>query len=108
MIMMGHEHSYARSKVMSSFSNKTVYSEDTTTMSIGNGHTFSFVSGLGGIQVGSYQFNLQKNPWWSKTGASNDGIKFGALVCDFYSETVECSFKQINGKNWDTFTVVKG
>lgn len=106
MIMMGHEHSYARSKVMSSFMNKEVYSNDKSTMNIGNGHTFSVVAGLGGREIRDYESNLQMNPWWSKTGSSNDGIVFGALVCDFFSDKVDCAFKQVNGLNWDTFTVV--
>jgi 3',5'-cyclic AMP phosphodiesterase CpdA len=107
MIMMGHEHSYARSKVMSSFTNKKIYSNDKSTMTIGNGHTFSVVAGLGGKEIRDYESNLQMNTWWSKTGASNDGIKFGAVVCDFFSDRVDCAFKQVGGKNWDTFTVVK-
>jgi hypothetical protein len=107
IILMGHEHSYGRSKVMKNFQNKEVFSNDLSTVRVGKDHTFSIVSGLGGIQIRDYESNLEKNPWWAKTGASNDGINYGTIICDFYSSEAKCVYKQIDGKEWDRFTVLR-
>jgi predicted phosphodiesterase len=80
IIMMGHEHSYSRSKVMNNFPDQRIFSNELTNLRISKGRTFAVVNGLGGIGIRDYESNLEKNPWWAKTGASNDGVKYGSLM----------------------------
>lgn len=108
IVATGHEHSYSRTYNMLSFQRQTVASQDAV-MTIKPGQSFAFVSGLGGESIRSYSSNLQNNPWWAATAASNDGVRDGALYCTFNVDgdprKATCDQIDTAGRKWDTFTI---
>ena len=91
IIATAHEHSYERTKTLTSMSNQTVDpdSPDPNRVVAAPGRTFSFVSGLGGESI-----RVQKRCWptappygckgeWAKIYTSNQNAQYGALFIVF-------------------------
>jgi hypothetical protein len=108
IIATGHEHSYERTHLLSSFSNQTIASTSNT-LRVSPGHSFAFVSGLGGESIRYWKNNLELNPWWAALASLDVGVNYGALLCDLKtSNQGVCFFQDIDGKVWDNFTVTTG
>lgn len=109
IIATGHEHSYSRTHLMSSFENQTIASADNT-LNIRQGETFAFVSGLAGASIRDQDEELAAHPWWASIYTKDQDAKYGALFCRFgvagVSENGSCYFKDIDGNTPDTFDLV--
>jgi len=109
ILATGHEHSYCRSHLMSSFSEYTVV-DTNNTINIEPGRSFVFVSGLGGQSIRDWNDNLIRNPWWAAYAASDNNVADGALFCTFNIENnprlAECTFRDTNDVVWDTFRIL--
>ena len=104
IIATGHEHSYSRTHLLSDMSSKTVASRSST-MTITEGRTIAFVSGLGGIGIRDQE---RSGNWWASIYTSTQGARYGALFGTFYEDRAEFYFKNINGQIIDRFTLIKG
>lgn len=104
IIATGHEHSYSRTHLLSSMSNKTV-ADNSSPYTLSNGSTIAFVSGLGGKEVRDQERN---GAWWAKIYTANQGAKNGVLFGTFYNTHADFYFKNVNGQIIDSFTVNKG
>jgi hypothetical protein len=119
IIATAHEHSYERTKTLTSMTNQTVdpESSDPNRLVVARGKTFSFVSGLGGESV-----RVQKRCWpvtppygcrgeWAKIYTSNQSAQYGALFITFYvngdPNRAHGYFKNISGQIVDEFDVNK-
>jgi len=105
-----HEHSYCRSKNLKKTGpTPEVANEDTAVMTTFPGQSFVFVSGLAGKDIRSYSSNREKNAWWASTGASNDDVNYGAVLCIFNVDNdpnkATCEFKLVDGRVWDSWTI---
>jgi hypothetical protein len=104
-VATGHEHSYSRTHLMSSFQNQTVASTSST-LELSEGESFAFVSGMGGRSI---RPQLLSGPWWASIYTSTQGANYGALFCTFF-DTAEnhasCYFKDIDGEVPDQFEIV--
>eukprot|EP00835_Amoeboradix_gromovi_P005634 NODE_550_length_6834_cov_0.214402.p1 type:complete len:450 gc:universal NODE_550_length_6834_cov_0.214402:2052-703(-) len=107
LIFTGHEHSYARTKVMKQFEHQIVASHDTKTMKISPGDTFAIVSGLGGRTIRKWENDSNKYPWWSTFLTEDNDAQFGAVLCEFWGFTAECVFKDIDRKLRDSFNITR-
>jgi len=71
--------------------------------------SFAFVSGVGGLSLRSWETQLANNPWWAAVAATNNGIGYGALYCQFNIDGQEnkahCEQIDINGNTWDDFDI---
>lgn len=110
VIVTAHEHSYARTHLLSDFAEQTVSDTDGE-YALNQGQTIAVVSGLGGhsIRVGLQE--LVNKPWWGATYNANDNATFGAFFCAFGDSTTNhatCYFKDINGYVPDRFELVSG
>lgn len=109
IIATGHEHSYARTKIMSSFEEKTVASHDTESVTVKPGETFAIVSGLGGRSIRPWEKGHERDEWWASLASASNGVNYGALFCDFFAnnsvDQVYCAFIDISGQVWDSFDV---
>ena len=120
IIATAHEHSYERTRTLTSMSSQTVDpdSPDPNRLVVAPGKTFSFVSGLGGESV-----RVQKRCWpvtppygcrgeWAKIYTSNQSAQYGALFITFYvngdPNKAHGYFKNITGQIVDEFEVNKG
>ena len=103
-IATGHEHSYSRTHLLSSMTNRTVDSTSST-FTVSPGKSFAFVSGLGGQSI---RPQLLSGNWWAKVYTSTQGAKYGVLFGDFYADRADFYFKNIDGQVIDQFTVQKG
>lgn len=93
LIATGHQHSYARTHLMSNFTTQTVASRSPP-YTIGNGTTFAFISAVVGESFYDTGENADAN-WWASL--HTDG-EFGALFCTFRADgTGECYFKTVDG-----------
>lgn len=104
IIATGHEHSYSRTHLLSSMTNKTVV-DSTSPYTLTNGRTLAFVSGLGGTSPRDQERN---GAWWAKIYTATQGAKNGALFGTFYENHADFYFKNVNGQIIDSFTVNKG
>ena len=108
IIMTAHCHSYARSKVMTSFEDQEIGNNATDVMHIGVGQTFTSVVGLGGKSIDPYSNNNQNKPYWAKTIAKQDTmVNYGALLCEFALNAAHCQFKDINENTLDDYTIIQ-
>lgn len=117
LILSGHEHSYERTKTLSSMQNQTVDSAwpDPNVLRVGGGSTFAAVVGLGGESIRdqnrcrptSYPYGC--NGEWAKIYTSNQGARPGALFIDFGVDGDPAKahgyFKNVNGEVVDDFTI---
>ncbi len=106
IIATGHEHSYARTHLMDSFESLNVASTSPT-LRIGQGKSFAFVSGLGGVSIRNQD---RDGHWWAAVYTSYQGANSGALFCTFLVDGVpnraSCYFKDIDGEIPDRFSVI--
>jgi hypothetical protein len=119
IIATGHEHSYERTKTLTSVSNQTVdpASPDPNRLAVGPGRTFAFVSGLGGESI-----RVQKRCWpvappygckgeWAKIYSSNQNAQYGALFITFNvngdANKAHGYFKNVSGQIVDEFDITK-
>jgi hypothetical protein len=102
----GHEHSYCRSHTMSSFIGQRI-ADRNRDLVLRPERSHVWVSGLGGRSIRSYDANLQLNPWWAATAASNDNVSDGTLLCTFFIDRnprkAHCDFRDRNGRVWDSY-----
>ncbi len=109
IVATGHEHSYSRTYLMSSFESQTIASfSDKLTLS--PGESFVFVSGIAGKGIRPQQDDLGSNPWWASVYTSDENANPGALFCSFNANDNEreavCYFKDIEGNIVDYFTLL--
>lgn len=108
IVATGHEHSYSRTHLMSSFEFQTIAS-NSNHLILSKGETFAFVSGLGGQGIRPEVDGLGSNPWWASVYTSDEEANFGALFCSFNlngnEKEADCYFKDIEGKIVDFFTI---
>jgi len=109
IIATGHEHSYSRTHLMSSFEHQTVASTSNDLL-LSQGRSFGFVSGLGGRDVRAPRDGLEQNNWWASVLAGGyPNANAGVLFCDFnaggISNKAACYFKTIDGVITDQFTL---
>jgi len=114
IIATGHEHSYSRTHLLSSFENQTVASTDNTLVLASDdpntlpdeGRSFRFVSGLGGFSIRTQQLS---GDWWASIYTSDQGANYGALFGVFnYQGNPRLAyfyFKDIDGNVPDEFFV---
>jgi hypothetical protein len=105
IIATGHEHSYARTHLLSSFSHQTV-ANSSATFTLGPGRSFAFVSGIGGRSVRPQK---QSGDWWAKvytkTQNAVPGCLFAVFNVDGKPNKARFYFKNIKGRIIDRFTV---
>ena len=104
IIATGHEHSYSRTHLLSSMTNKTV-ADSSSPYTVTNGRTLAFVSGLGGTTPRDQE---RSGNWWGKIYTATQGAKYGVLFGTFYDTHADFYFKNTSGQIIDTFTVTKG
>ena len=114
IIATGHEHSYSRTHLLSSFRNQTVASTGNTLVltaddpntAIDEGQGFAFVSGLGGESI---RTQLLSGYWWAKIYTPDQGANYGALFGVFNYQgnprLAHFYFKDIDGNIPDDFYV---
>jgi hypothetical protein len=120
-IMMGHEHSYERTKTLVDMTNQLVDPDwsDPNELRVTRGSTFAVVSGVAGEGVRNqlrcldgagtvYPYGC--NGEWAMIDTKQQGATFGALFCTFSPGGIEylasCYYKDIQGRIRDTFTIV--
>ncbi|RUS14164.1 hypothetical protein BC937DRAFT_94256 [Endogone sp. FLAS-F59071] len=107
-IHTAHEHSWARTHLMSNFEFNVINST-AFTLDVRPGNTFLFVSGLGGVEVRPGNPERAKDPWWAQIATDDEGVTFGALLCEFHVDGnpnhAMCMFKDISGVVWDRFNI---
>jgi hypothetical protein len=114
IIATGHEHSYSRTHLLSSFENQTVASTDGTFVLASDdpntpadeGRSFAFVSGLGGASI---RTQLLSGYWWACIYTSDQNANYGALFGVFNYQgnpsLAHFYFKNISGTIVDDFYV---
>jgi hypothetical protein len=106
IIATGHKHVYSRSYLMDNFETQSVASTSET-LTIEEGRTFAFVSGLGGHSISDMD---QNGSWFAKVYSSKQGADFGALFCTFFingdPNRASCYFRDINGNVPDRFELI--
>ena len=109
IIATGHEHSYSRTQLMSSFQTQTV-AGTANTLGLSPGKSFAFVSGMAGHSIRPQDNALAKNPWWASIYTASQSASSGALFCSFNTggqkNNAACYFKDINGKIVDHFSLL--
>ena len=116
IIANGHWHYYARSQTLINFENQIVDPEwlEPNKLRVKEGATFTFISGLGGINIEPQKACLPSpakgcHVEWPKFYTTDQGATFGALFCTFNSggepNKAYCYFKNIDGRIIDEFTV---
>ena len=117
IIATGHEHSYERTRTLSSIQNQIIDSAwpDVDNVRVGEDSSFVFVSGLGGRNIRDQERCLPTtlpygcNGEWASIYTSNQGANFGALFCSFnvggQANKAQCYFKDISGNIPDQFDI---
>jgi len=120
IIATGHEHSYQRTKTLTSTTNQTVDSScsDRNNLCVDAGRTFVFVAGTGGQGLRNQDRCLPtKYPYgckgeWASIYTTDQGVKHGALFIEFNiggnPNRAHGYFKNINGQVIDDFFITKG
>jgi hypothetical protein len=108
IILTGHEHSYARTHLMSNFE-LTQVASTANTLVLEPGKTFCTVAGLGGKDIRNWDRGANENPWWAACAAEDNGVDYGALLCTFNldgdARRAACQFSDISGRTWDSFLI---
>ncbi|MCZ6642549.1 MAG: metallophosphoesterase [Gammaproteobacteria bacterium] len=122
IVATGHEHSYSRTRTLTSMENLTV---DPSCSEVGqlcvesgdNGTTFAFVSGLAGITIRNQDrclpttFPYGCNDAWANIYTSDQAATHGALFITFNVDDnpnkARGYFKNINNEIVDDFEIVK-
>ncbi|MEE8208627.1 MAG: metallophosphoesterase, partial [Nitrosomonadaceae bacterium] len=117
IVATGHEHTYSRTRTLSSVQNQIVDPAwpDTNNVRVGEGSTFVFVAGLGGAgmrnqdRCESFTFPYGCNDEWASIYTTDQNSKHGALFCSFnvggQANKAHCYFKDIEGNIPDQFDV---
>jgi len=117
IVATAHEHSYERTKTLTSMQNQTVDPAwpFRDSLRVGRGATFAFVSGLGGNSIRDQERCLPTtypygcNGEWAFIYASNQSAQFGALFIDFYVDgdprKARGYFKNVSGVVVDRFVI---
>ena len=117
IIATGHEHSYSRTKTLLDMQNQltTPLWPDAGEVSVGNGNTFAFVSGLAGRSIRNQDRCLPITPpygcngEWASIYTSNQGANYGAMFIEFHVDgdprKANGYFKDIDLNVFDTFTI---
>lgn len=117
IISTAHEHSYARTRTLTSTESQTVDSScgDANKLCVNPGRSFVFHSGLGGGSIRDQERCLPTTfPYgckqeWAKIYTTNQGATHGALFIEFNVDgdpnKAHGYFKNIDGKIIDDFTV---
>jgi hypothetical protein len=118
IIATAHEHSYERTKTLTSMQNQIVdpKSPDPNHITVGRGRSFAFVSGLGGEGIRDQQRCLPISPpygcqgEWAKIYTSNQNAQYGVLFITFNLKQnpnkAHGYFKNIRGQIVDDFDIV--
>jgi hypothetical protein len=105
IIATAHEHSYARSFVLTNVKSPAII-QSTSTLPLSPGQTFIFVSGLGGHSI---RPQVLQAPHWASVYSSTQDANFGALFCTFNvhgnTNKAHCYFKDIDGRIADRFDI---
>jgi Calcineurin-like phosphoesterase len=119
IIVTGHEHSYSRTKTLSSMTNQTVDAScsSRSNLCVGPNRTVTFVSGLGGNSVRdqercfptSYPHGCKGE--WGYIYAEQQGATHGALFITFHVDgnpkKARGYFKDVAGNKKDSFTILR-
>jgi hypothetical protein len=116
IVQTGHEHSYSRTKTLTSTSSQIVDPScaSATSLCVGPGRTFVTVSGLGGNSVRDQLRCLPSTPpygcngEWASIYTNQQSATHGAQFIVFNAggpRTATGYFKNINGQTIDTFTI---
>jgi len=84
IIATAHEHSYSRTHLLSSMIGQRIVSRSDT-LRLRKGHTFAFVSGLGGGEIRPQTLN---GAWWASVYTASQGAGHGALFGVFLAGMV--------------------
>lgn len=105
MVSTGHEHSYSRTHLLSSFTNQVI-AEKESPLVLENGKSLAIVSGLGGKRV---RAQWVKGEWFASVYTSTQGATHGALFCTYHVDgnprKARCQFKNIDRQVIDEFTM---
>lgn len=101
MIALAHEHAYSRTHLLSDYRNQTVVHKNND-LTLEPGHSFAFVSGLGGREV---RPQMQGGDWWASIYTATQDATHGALFCTFEDTSADCYFKAIDGAVPDQFSL---
>jgi hypothetical protein len=108
IIATAHEHSYSRTYLLSDMEHQTIASTSDT-LTISEGESFVFVSGLGGKSIRNQD---RDGDWWAAVYTSDQGANYGALFGEFgvdgRDDLAHFYFKDIDGVIADEFWVVSG
>jgi hypothetical protein len=119
IIATAHEHSYERTKTLTSVRDQTVdpKSPDPNHLAVGPGRSFVFVSGLGGEGIRDQKRCLPVSPpygckgEWAKIYTSNQSAQYGVLFITFNvnhdPSKAHGYFKNISGQIVDDFDITK-
>ncbi|ORX84497.1 hypothetical protein BCR32DRAFT_291305 [Anaeromyces robustus] len=121
IIFSAHDHVYARTRVMSQFSDPTIdkfdSKPDENIVQIREGATIDILNGAGGWEMYIEQGKHKDFEWWQKKyakGSHNENEhKYGGLFCNFNvggnSKKAYCEFLRVGSdeKPFDTFTIYK-
>jgi Calcineurin-like phosphoesterase len=106
IIATAHEHSYSRTHLLSNMTNQTIVAK-TDSLRLRKGHTFAFVSGLGG---GEIRPQYLSGDWWAAiytaTQGASHGALFGTFNVDGNAKKARFYFKNVKGLVIDSFTVI--
>lgn len=126
IIVMGHEHSYARTRTLTEIGDKDHghgASGLPGLLNVGPGRTFAAVSGLGGKSIRPFDASLHKDDtWWATIYTSDYYLRNGVVVDDFTAErgvlflrfnvngapsAAHGYFKTVRGEVIDEFEVIR-
>lgn len=119
IIATAHEHSYERTKTLTSMQDQIVdpNSPDPNHISVGPGRSFAFVSGLGGESIRDQKRCLPISPpygckgEWAKIYTSNQSAQYGVLFITFNvnhnANKAHGYFKNIRGQIVDDFDITR-
>jgi len=106
IVSTAHEHSYSRSVLMDDFASQSIVQPiQIDPLQLEFGRSFLYVSGLGGHSIRPWLYDAQENPWWAQCAATDNGVNYGALLCEFTDTEAVCEFVDLDGIVWDKFTV---
>ncbi len=122
MITTGHTHSYARTHLMSNYTQKIIASTSDK-LQMKRGLSFATVVGTGGYDLSDFdEHTVPSAPYWAEVAASSSGLSYGATLCTFKAGNLgktetpgneshggvyeaHCKFKDIKGRVWDEYTI---
>lgn len=103
MVANAHEHSYSRTHLLSNFQRQEVVN-NTNSLTLRPGHSFAFVSGLGGKSIREQK---RDGNWFARIYTKTQNAVDGALFCEFNVDgnprKAHCQFKTTENKVIDDF-----